>query len=93
MSLPDLNNKLINNPVFLAQGWHFGIPYGALLTLDHRHSPWFYPLAAGFVVFAGFKEFWYDANYENPKQSFGKNLLDFSFYMLGIAAAIFVHRH
>jgi hypothetical protein len=44
-------------------------------------------------VFAGFKEFVYDARYEVPKQTFGKNLLDFSMYCLGTGTAIFVHTH
>lgn len=35
------------------------------------------------VAAAAVKEFWYDARYELPKQSFGDNLMDFSFYCLG----------
>ncbi len=95
MKLPAwlLNNSWMNNPNVIAQFGHAGIPYGALLTLDkYNHSTWFWALAAGMVVFAGVKEFWYDANYETPKQPFMNNMIDFSFYCLGVSLAVLVHK-
>jgi hypothetical protein len=84
-------NTWMNNPNVLAQFGHAGIPYGLLLTLDKFHSPLFWPVAIGIMVFALVKEFWYDAKYELPKQTFITNLIDFSFYALGVGLAIRVH--
>jgi hypothetical protein len=44
------------------------------------------------VFWAAGKEFWYDARFETPKQSFMNNLTDFLFYGLGTGLAILVHK-
>jgi hypothetical protein len=86
------DNGWMNNPNVLAQFGHAGIPYGALLTLDHYHRNLvFLILSIGIIVFAGIKEFYYDARYEVPKQSFTNNLTDFAFYCLGVGLAIVIH--
>lgn len=83
----------MNDPSVVAQFGHAGIPYGVLLTLDHYHRDLVFWIAtAGFIVFAGIKEFWYDANCENPKQPFRNNLRDFLFYLLGVGLANLVHQ-
>lgn len=82
----------MNNPDVVAQFGHAGIPYGALLTLDKfQHPVLFWVSVAGILGYAALKEFWYDANYETPKQAFVKNIIDFSFYCLGVGLAVFVH--
>lgn len=45
---------------------------------------------AGVVLFALFKEFWFDAKYETPAISGGPDgdLKDFEFYMAGVTAAL-----
>jgi hypothetical protein len=85
------DNSWMNNPDVLAQFGHAGIPYGALLTMDKFHSHLFYPIGLGVIAYAAVKEFWYDANYETPKQSFKDNMTDFSFYCLGVGLAFLVH--
>jgi hypothetical protein len=88
-----MNNSWMNNPNVLAQFGHAGIPYGMLLTLDKfHHNLLFWVVALGILAYAPIKEFWYDANYETPKQPFKNNLIDFSFYCLGVGLAILVHK-
>lgn len=61
--------------------------------LPHFRFAWLALDAAPFVLYAGLKEFWYDANYELPRQTALDNWTDFSFYMLGLvlgAAIVFV---
>lgn len=85
-------NAWMNNPNVLAQFGHAGVSYAILLTIDRFHPSWFWYAAAGMMLWATLKEFWYDANYETPKQSFRNNLTDFSFYGLGTGLAVLVHK-
>jgi hypothetical protein len=41
-------------------------------------------LSAGMILFAAVKEFWYDANYELPKQQPFDNITDFLGYVAGV---------
>lgn len=59
------------------------IGYGGLFF--GFYSLWFtIPLM---LAFAAWKEFWFDPRYETREVA-GSDLLDFSFYMLGIALAV-----
>lgn len=86
-----LTNKWMNDPNFLAQSAHFFGSYAAMLTAEalwgHTGS-----IITGivFMLAAALKEFWYDANYELPKQTAFDNILDFSFYGVGTIAGLLV---
>lgn len=43
--------------------------------------------SVGLVIFAALKEYWYDATYESPKQTFKDNTEDFAGYCVGITVA------
>jgi len=80
-----LTNTWMNDPNYLAQVGHVLFGYSLILTVAFAgrsfESCW-WTLAGGALV-AGLKEFWYDAKYEIPKQTFWDNLLDFSMYIVG----------
>jgi hypothetical protein len=78
-------NTWMNNPQYLAQVGHFlGGASLIMLTVMFSWNPLCIWATFGVgVVAAGVKEFWYDANYELPKQTWQDNLMDFSFYVLG----------
>jgi len=69
---------------------HFLGAYAAVLTLFIFHTPHWMPIALVLVtLWAGVKEFWYDEHYEDAAVR-GSSLLDFTFYMVGLAAGIAV---
>jgi hypothetical protein len=83
-------NTWMNNPQYLAQVGHF-LGGASLMMLTTMFSWNLLCLWATFgvgLLVAGVKEFWYDANYELPKQSWKDNLMDFSFYALGGLAGV-----
>jgi hypothetical protein len=84
--------SFMNDPNVLAQFGHAGIPYGMLLTVA-KYNWHFWPIAVGLLGYAALKEFWFDANYEVPHQTFANNMTDFSFYCLGIGLAMLVYFH
>lgn len=86
-----LSNKWMNDPDVLAQFGHSGIPYGALLTLGKYHPAWVLYAGLGIVAYAAVKEFYYDARFETPKQSFMNNLTDFIFYNVGVWLAVLIN--
>jgi hypothetical protein len=77
--------------IFVAEVAHFSVAYGIIFTVLTKWPE----IALGIAIIgaglAALKEFWYDANYEQPKQAFLDNLLDFSFYLGGILVAFLVH--
>lgn len=82
-------NTWMNNPEVLAQIGHVCVPYAVLVTMA------FYGcvesvviVGALFILWGLVKEFWYDANYELPVQTFKDNLLDFSMYAVGVFAGL-----
>lgn len=79
----------MNDPRFLAQIAHALGAYSVVLTAEyfggHKICILF---AALFVIYAAVKEFWYDANFELPKQTTFDNVLDFTFYMVGIVVCL-----
>jgi hypothetical protein len=75
---------------FVAQVAHFGAAYTILSVFILRFPKYQAYAAFGMVVYAVLKEFWYDANYEIPKQPFLNNLLDFSMYVGGVITAFVV---
>jgi hypothetical protein len=74
----------MNNPEYLAQVGHTLGGCLAIVTaalFGGMHAVWIaLPIVA---AAAAIKEFWYDATYELPKQTFKDNLIDFLFYELG----------
>ena len=81
----------MNNINVIAQFAHAGVSYAILLTLGKFHPGWVLWAGLGIVAYAAVKEFWYDANYETPKQSFMNNLTDFIFYNVGVWLAVLVN--
>ena len=83
-------NTWMNNPQFLAQiGHSLGGLSIILVTAYFTHG--FIPVlvaAGAIVVAAAIKEFWYDANYELPKQTSTDNWMDFGFYMVGMIVGL-----
>lgn len=82
-----LTNSWMNNANVLAQIGHVLFGYALMLTVAYFSNTSFMYLgifAGALIVYAALKEFWYDANYELPKQTWKDNLLDFSMYMLGL---------
>ena len=77
-------NRWMNNPQYLAQVGH---TLGACLAMvvaamfGGMYAAWIaLPII---VVLALAKEFWYDATYELPRQTFADNAMDFGFFCLG----------
>lgn len=87
----------MSNTQVLAAGCHFLIssePLIVLAYLDIITLTTFKWLSAGIITFGFFKEFWYDAKYEVPHQTFQMNLQDFLGYCAGTAFAwLVVARH
>jgi hypothetical protein len=84
----NLTNTWMNDPTFLAQSAHFFGAIAVLMTASHIFGKEVALIIAGvFVVLALIKEFWYDLNYELPKQTVGDSALDFTFYMVGVVVA------
>lgn len=87
----DLHNRWMNSAAYLAQAAHFlgavsgVLAFAAFFGLAHVWIP-----LVGGVAAAALKEFWYDATYELPKQTWKDNLLDFCFYALGMAVGTIV---
>jgi hypothetical protein len=82
-------NTWMNNPQYLAQVGHLFGACSVLLTtgimalaLGAGWLPVLVVLAAG-VAAAAVKEFWYDMQYELPRQTWGDSAMDFGFYVLG----------
>ena len=80
-------NKWMNDPQFLAQIGHFlgggSIVILVVIFFGYAALPW---AMLGILVAAAVKEFFYDARWELPKQTFVMNLTDFAFYQLGSIA-------
>ena len=85
------DNSFMNDANYLAQVSHLFSAYAIVLT-----AGFFWGKLATALVFAvgmilvSFKEFWYDANYEVPKQTPINNWMDFAFYFAGGFVALFV---
>lgn len=83
--MSDLHNSWMAHPTFIAQSAHFFSAIAVILTAHHLCGKKPALIAAGiFTVCAFIKEFWYDLNYELPKQTVADGILDFCFYMIGI---------
>ena len=84
-------NTLIASNTFSENVVHVLAGYGAVLTVARfggRRLPW----CLTFLVLAAVKEYWYDENFEIPKQTELENTADFLGYILGIAlGAIVTH--
>lgn len=89
-----LTNEWMNNPTFLAQAAHF---FGAYAVCISAFAIWNLSAAKKTaIIFAScalLKEFIYDANFEMPTQKFLDNLLDFSFYCIGLIVALAISNY
>ena len=76
--ITDLISSIGTNPTFIAFNAHCWFAFAALVIWN---NPVGFPvLLAGAAV----KEFWFDANYETPKQTFLDNFTDFTGYLVGL---------
>ena len=79
----------MNDSVVLAQIAHVLGGYGVVLTSAYWGGTKAALISAALLtLYAGLKEFWYDANYELPKQTTFDNVLDFSMYCVGMTIGI-----
>jgi hypothetical protein len=69
------------NPDFIAFNAHAGFAYAIVHTFGVRLLP-------VVLVVAAVKEFWFDANYEVPKQTTQDNVTDFVGYATGAFLAL-----
>jgi len=93
MSLTSAIAKIGTNPTFIAQNAHCWFAFSVLVTLHLGFidsSIWLF--IAPLLGFAALKEFWFDATYEMPKQTFEDNMLDFGGYALGLSLGEWVCR-
>jgi hypothetical protein len=81
MKITDLISKVGTNPYFIAFNAHWGFAFAAMVFV---HKLWFLPVA---LIVASLKEFWFDANYEVPKQTPLDNWSDFAGYTFGLLLA------
>lgn len=86
-----LSNSWMTNINVIAQFAHSGVSYGILLTLGRYHPALVLYAGLGIVAYAAVKEFYYDARFEIPPQSFMNNLTDFIFYNVGVWLAVLVN--
>ena len=91
MSLIPAATTVVNKWIweFTGQAAHASVAAIAMASL-HHHAPHgvIWALAVG-VPAAAFKEFWWDYHYEDAATR-GSSLLDFSMYMVGLAAGFFI---
>jgi hypothetical protein len=84
-----LANTWMNNPQYLAQ---LGHSLGACLVMvvagmfGGMFAAWI--ALPSIVVAALIKEYWYDATYEVPTQTFADNTMDFGFFCLGAGVGL-----
>lgn len=89
MSLKSVfTNTWMNNVNYLAAMAHIG--WAALIIVlaalfSNVSLVWCGWISLAFVACAFVKEYWYDANYELPKQTFADNTTDFLAYVAGVA--------
>jgi hypothetical protein len=91
MKLPSWlqGGAFMSNTQFLAFMGHAG--WAALITLAVAYLGATFAVlgwvTAAWVLAAGLKEYWYDANYEVPHQTFAMNTQDFVGYVTGLVIA------
>lgn len=85
-------NTLFNEPQYLAQVGHFlgGAALMFLACVFAGFAPTWWVAWICIALAAAVKEYWYDANYELPKQTFSDNTMDFAFYQLGAGVGVLV---
>lgn len=81
----------MNNPDFLAQAAHSGWACAIVLIANLLGGTWACLIVAALMVgYAAVKEFWFDANFEIPKQTAADNWEDFAGYMGGLVFGLLV---
>jgi hypothetical protein len=82
MSLSSVIAKIGVNPFFIAFNAHAWFAFSIVSTF---YSKW---MVAAALLATFIKEFWFDATYEVPKQTFEDNLTDWLGYCSGIGLAV-----
>ena len=93
----DLRNSWMTNTEFGVQAAHGMLGLSVVLFAALFFGLYASFVACGlFLAYATLKEWWYDATYEVPKQTWLDNLVDFGFLCagasLGVALACLAHR-
>jgi VanZ family protein len=86
--LRNLVAYLGTNVQFLADVGHFTVPYALVATFPR--AKW--EILGLFVAYAAVKEYYFDARYEVPHQTFWDNTEDFIGYLLGAAVGCAVFK-
>ncbi len=88
----DLTNVWMTDATVIAQINHVLASYAIILTVNRfTRKRWVVNLTSSLMAtYALLKEFWYDATYEIPHQTFKDNMLDFSMYSVGILLALLI---
>ncbi len=88
----DLTNVWMTDATVIAQINHVLASYAIILTVNRfTRKQWIVNLTSVLMaLYALLKEFWFDATYEIPHQTFKDNMLDFSMYSVGILLALLV---
>lgn len=81
MSVASFIAKTGTNPAFVALNAHCWFAFAVVRTL----GAW---ALVPVLLLAAIKEFWFDATYEVPKQTFWDNATDFGGYALGAVLAV-----
>ncbi len=82
MSLSSVIAKIGTNPYFIAANAHAWFAYAIVSTFYSM------PTVCLALLAAWLKEFWFDAKYEVPQQTFKDNLTDYLGYCAGIGLAV-----
>lgn len=80
----------MTSATFLAQMSHFlGGAVVILLTAIFSKGSLTASVCANclVIIYVSIKEFWYDANFEEPKQTSADNRTDFIFYIIGLGVS------
>jgi hypothetical protein len=84
MSLSSFIARVGTSPSWITDNAHFWFAYAVVLT---SRQAW---MVLPVILLALVKEFWFDAKFEVPKQTFADNMTDFLGYTLGSIVASLV---
>ena len=87
MSLKSFIARIGTDPQFVAFNAHWGFAFFAVVVAQ-KYGFNAVGVATGIVLTAAVKEFWFDARYEVPKQTFADNLEDFFGYFIGATMGV-----
>ena len=84
MNIKSLIAKIGTNPYFIAFNAHCWFAFAFMAFTFQLDSVFRWIIFGLGIIIAGIKEFWFDANYETPKQTFVDNGTDFLGYLSGL---------